>query len=144
MKFRAFAILLLSALPALAHDLIIDAELSQPDVILSATYGLGVPAVDANVHIYSPSDSSTPSFEGRTDSDGRFRFVPSMEGDWLVVVDDGYGHREERSVAVTWSAPEADHSSRPSVLSRAGAGLAVIFGITALFVWGKKRTPIGP
>lgn len=141
MKFRAFAILLLSALPALAHDLIIEAELARPDVLLSASYGFGVPTVDASIRIYPPSDRSTPSFEGRTDVDGGFRFAPSMEGDWLVVVDDGYGHREQRSIAVDWAAPAAGRSPESSVLSRAGAGLAVIFGITALFVWGKKRTP---
>lgn len=144
MKFHAFAILLLSALPALAHGLIIDAELAQPDVVLSTSYGLGLPTADANVRVYSPADSATPSFEGQTDIDGGFRFAPSMEGDWRVIVDDGYGHREQRSIAVAWAAPVESLSSQPNVLSRAGAGLAVIFGITALFAWGKKRTPTVP
>ena len=140
MTLRVALLILMVVCPALAHDLIIDAELAQPDVRLAASYGLGGPTAQATVSVFAPDNPETPLFAGLTDAGGGFTFTPSDEGDWLVVVDDGYGHREQRFVTVVWATAAPAQEPRPSLWSRAGAGLALIFGSTAFFMWGNKRT----
>ncbi len=140
MSLRVALLILMVVYPTLAHDLIIDAELDQPNVRLAASNGLGGPTTRATVSVFAPGNPETPLFAGLTDADGGFTFAPSDEGDWLVVIDDGYGHREQRFVTVDWATSAPDQEPRPSLWSRAGAGLALIFGSTAFFMWGNKRT----
>jgi nickel transport protein len=144
MRLGVALLLLAVAIPAFAHDLIIDAEVARPDVLLAASYGLGVPTAAADVAVYSPADSQTAAFTGQTDVDGRFSFAPSVEGEWRVVVDDGYGHREQRTVAVAWAAPTEPPNPQSSRWTRAGAGLVLIFGVTAFVAWGRRRGPAAP
>ncbi len=140
MTLRVALLILMVVCPALAHDLIIDAELDRPDVRLAASYGLGGPTAQATVSVFAPDNPETPLFVGLTDAGGGFTFTPSDEGDWLVVVDDGYGHREQRFVTVVWATSAPDQEPRPSLWPRAGAGLALIFGLTAFFARSKKHT----
>lgn len=134
---RYVALCLALCLPAFGHELAVDVELRQPEVSLRASYGPGEPA--ANIAVVA-SAAALPEISGETDETGAFTFAPPAEGEWLVRVDDGYGHVATRTILVNWAAPAAELSEQTSLWTRAGAGLVVIFGLTAFAVWGRRRT----
>ncbi len=140
MKFRVILILLLLVKGAMAHDLVLDVEFARPEVIVAASYDLGAPASGADIRVSSPDNATTSEFVGVTDRDGEFRFAPSVEGQWLVELDDGFGHREQRVITVAWADSTTAEPEARDMLSRASTGLVLIFGVTALFAWGRKRS----
>jgi hypothetical protein len=142
---RHVALWLALCLPVFGHELAIDVELQRPEVLLRASYGPGEPAAQVAVAVSSAAAQASWRISGETDESGAFAFTPPAEGEWLVRVDDGYGHIATRMVAVNWTAPAAELSEPASLLARAGAGLAVIFGLTAFVVWGRRRAaPLQP
>lgn len=52
----------------------------------------GVPAY-AKVEVYSPADADLEFQNGRTDTQGRFAFVPNAPGQWRVIMADNMGHK---------------------------------------------------
>lgn len=139
MKIRIVLTALAAVALASAHELVVDVELLRPQMIVSAAYGPGEPSVDATVTISFPELPESLSVTGKTDEEGVFSFTPSQEGECLVRVDDGYGHVQVRSVLMDWDSPAKQNDKRFSLWTRAGTGLAVIFGFTAFFMWGRRR-----
>ena len=55
---------------------------------------------DVEVQVYSP-DAADEAFQTlRTDPSGLASFVPNRAGTWLLVVDDGLGHRVVHEIPV--------------------------------------------
>jgi len=136
---RHVAILLATCLPGFGHELAVDVEMARPAVLLRASYGPGEPA--AHVTVAASATARSAPIKGETDESGAFTFTPSAEGEWLVRVDDGYGHIATRTVVVNWAAPLAEVSDESSLWARTGAGLVVISGLTAFVFWGRRRLP---
>ena len=139
---RYAALWLALCLPIFGHELALDVELQQPEVVLRASYGPGEPAAHVAVAASSEAAPARLEISGETDELGTFAFKPPAEGDWLVRVDDGYGHVATRTVVVNWAAPAAELGEPASLWARTGAGLAVIFGLTAFVVWRWRRTAL--
>lgn len=137
---RYVALWLAIGLPVFGHELAIDVEIQRPEVVLHASYGPGEPAAHVGVIASSAAAPARLGISGETDESGVFAFEPPAEGEWLVRVDDGYGHIATRTVEVNWGAPAAEVSEPASLWARTGAGLALIFGVTAFVVWGRRRT----
>jgi hypothetical protein len=136
---RYVALWLVFSLPAFGHELVVDVEFERPEVLLRASYGPGEPAADVVVTASSAAAPARLGISGETDEDGAFAFTPPAEGEWLIRVDDGYGHVATRTVVVDWAGPAPELSERSSLWARTGAGLALIFGLTAFVVWGRQR-----
>ena len=60
--------------------------------IVSFKYSGGSPASYTEVKIWSPANDSIEFQNGRTDKNGRFSFVPDLEGMWRIALNDGMGH----------------------------------------------------
>jgi len=138
---RYVALLLALCLPAFGHELVVDVEMEQPAVSLRASYGPGEPAANAAVAASSAAAPARLAISGETDESGAFTFAPPAEGEWLVRVDDGYGHIATRTIVVNWARPATGLSEQSSLWARTGAGLFVIFGLTAFVFWGRRRLP---
>lgn len=137
---RLLALVLTLASTAMAHDLALRVEQAQPAVIVYATYGGSEPVTDADVSVFSPDNQQSPFQTGLTDVKGVFAFVPSESGEWLVVFDDGYGHRAERKIAVDFQGDgAASTGSERSTLDKAVLGVSMIFGLTGVFLWLQTR-----
>lgn len=69
-------------------------------IVVTALYDDGEPISYALIKVYGPEDRKVEYQNGRTDAQGRFVFVPSAPGDWLVRLDDGTGHGFDEHVRV--------------------------------------------
>jgi nickel transport protein len=151
-------IVILAASLVLGHGVKIDVSLNSPAVILNCGYDGGEAISYAEVLIYSPTDSETEYQNGRTDSEGKFAFIPNAAGTWKFAVDDGMGHMEEIKILI-----ESSFLNISSEETKAGKsinnksvvdnsviknipliyklifGLGIIFGITGLAFWAKAR-----
>jgi hypothetical protein len=136
---RHVALWLALCMPAFGHELIVDVEIEQPAVSLRASYGLGEPAAHVAVGASSAAAPARLAISGETDEGGAFTFMPPAEGEWLIRVDDGYGHVATRTVVVNWAGPAAELPQSTNLWARTGAGLFVIFGLTAFVFWGRRR-----
>ncbi|MDA1235697.1 MAG: hypothetical protein O3A53_12940 [Acidobacteria bacterium] len=136
---RHVALWLALCTPAFGHELIVDVVMDQPEVSLRASYGLGEPAGHAAVAASSAAAPDRLGIRGETDAGGVFTFTPPAEGEWLIRVDDGYGHIATRTVVVNWAGPTAELPQPANLWARTGAGLLVIFGLTAFVFWGRRR-----
>lgn len=124
-----------------AHDLTVRVEQVAPSVILYSTYAGADPVTDADIAIYSPDNADSPYQTGLTDIQGVFAFVPSGLGEWRAVVDDGFGHRTERTISIDWQADASQESTAPQTTwSKAVTGVAVIFGCTGILLWLRTRS----
>ncbi|GAB6161634.1 hypothetical protein JCM12298_07930 [Desulfothermus naphthae] len=89
----------------------------------------------AKVGITAP-DKKIPFQIGRTDRNGRFCFYPDMPGKWMIVVEDGMGHRLEMNLPVkhiehleTSGNTESSEEKFISKYLRVISGISIIFGI---------------
>jgi hypothetical protein len=135
---RYVALWLAFCLPVFGHELVVDVEIDQPAVSLRASYGPGEPAAHVAV---AASSATSEAIEGETNAGGAFTFAPLAEGEWLIRVDDGYGHVATRTIVVNWAGPAAELPEATNVWTRTGAGLFVIFGLTAFVFWSRRRLP---
>jgi hypothetical protein len=138
---RHIALLLALCLPAYGHQLVVDVEMERPAIFLRASYGPGQPAAHVAVAALAAATPGSPGISGETDASGAFTFTPPAEGEWLVQVDDGYGHIAKRTIVVDWAGSAMQRREQPNLWARTGAGLFVIFGLTAFFVWGRRLFP---
>jgi nickel transport protein len=104
-------------------------------MVVTALYDDGEPISYAAVKIYSPDGGTVEYQNGRTDKSGRFAFVPSEAGEWLVRLDDGTGHGFEEHVRV-----DADLRGKASspVLVKFGQKVIVFL----LLAWGGIMTAL--
>ena len=133
-------LILLLAVAASAHDLTLRIQQAEPAVIVHALYAGSEPVTDADVSIFSPANPDSPFQTGLTDIRGAFAFVPAETGYWRVILDDGYGHRAERTIAVDWqAAPSQAASGERSTFDKAILGVSIIFGWTGVLLWMQTR-----
>ena len=62
-------------------------------VPLEFFYSTGEKMSYCDVKIFSPVDNKFTFQTGRTDLNGRFSFIPDVNGKWLIIVNDGQGHQ---------------------------------------------------
>ena len=135
---KRLALLALAVIaPAGAHDLTVDVELSRPAVILRASYDGADPASNADVEVRWDGGVFQ---HASTDANGVFSFVPDQPGGWGVAVDDGFGHREERTLEIDWEgAPTATNPARAPMWMKLLTGLSLIVGLTGVSYGLKSR-----
>jgi nickel transport protein len=139
--------LLVLALPALAaaHDLVVHLEQAGPAVVLRASYDGADPAGRADVEVFQPGEARNLYQSGSTDAAGAFAFVPTQPGDWLAVVDDGYGHRTETHVEWRGGEVSPAPAAAPSRADWRSAltGVSLLIGLTGIWLWRQSRTAGG-
>lgn len=67
-------------------------------VVLQFRYNIGEPMADTDVVVQSPAGDRWQ--QARTDAAGRFALLPTQEGRWQVIADDGLGHEVRADVEV--------------------------------------------
>jgi nickel transport protein len=124
-----------------AHDLVVRTELSGRAVIVQGDYAGESPVRDAEVRVFESNTEISPTLVGRTDRNGVFSFVPDVAGEWVVIVDDGYGHYAESRITIDEDgAATSNGSGRLSTWLQMLVGVSVIFGITGLWHWRKAAS----
>jgi nickel transport protein len=130
-------LLTLAAVSALAHDFEVTVRTTDEAVIARATYGDQGPAPDAYVAVYAPGEPMNEYQTGQTDRNGYFSFVPGGPGDWEIVIDDGTGHRDRKTVSISaGSPPESEASALPAsqpTWQKLLIGLSLILGLSGFF-----------
>lgn len=112
-------------------------EPSSRAVVVRCQYSSGEPA-DAEVLVYSPAEPARIYQRLRTDLRGRASFVPDMEGQWRVVLDDGLGHRAEVDVSVDAAGGAAGGSAGTGFTIR-DLAVAALVGCALLAWWVLRR-----
>lgn len=105
-------------------------------MVVHCRYSGGEPA-DAEVLVYSPAAPDRVYQRLRTDVRGLASFVPDTDGLWLLVADDGVGHRTHLEISVNEEgvAIGTSGASTPSLRDLAVFGLLGL----ALLAWWKLR-----
>lgn len=139
-------ILLVSTGSSLAHGVNIETSFECGVVVVRSSFSPTQLLVNASVTIYSPADRENAWQTGNTDKTGHFAFVPDVEGEWTVVVDDRKGHMNRTAIAVMSDMTEEKEITEDKIVESAESsdiglsntykiiiGLSLIFGITGIF-----------
>lgn len=159
-KIFILSILVLAgSISAFAHAVLVEFNQHAPVVLVRAGFSKTSAMKNASIEVFAPV-SGALYHTGQTDASGRFAFLPDVEGEWTVKVDDGRGHLKTASITIdasffaTRPAISAEATEKNEVteidikevktesiplLYRLIFGLAVIFGITGI-VYGLKST----
>lgn len=111
---------------------------------VEASYDDGRPMAFCDVAVYFPAGEEAVYRTGETDRNGRYSFIPSSDGEFRIVVDDGMGHAASIRFSVEKGRASAEGSGKRDIscgqtttgtcifngLSR-GAGIVV--GISLIF-----------
>ena len=127
--------------PAWAHGVGYHIDNSQTACIRIA-YDDGEPMSYAKVKVFGPGNAAIEHQNGRTDKNGRFAFVPDTPGPWRVEAGDGMGHAIKAEVNFTPDqaqdkAPADPPKDQGPSVSKAMAGLSLIFFLSGAFFWWK-------
>ena len=138
------ALVLFSYGPVFAHGTI-GRVVEKTSVCVLFTYDDGLPMEYAKVSI-KVADSELPHQTGGTDKNGIFCFVPDHEAQWLVVANDGMGHRQEVSVSVdtgnvsgNMDVVQENQVGGGNRIVKALCGIFGILGFAGLFSWHRSR-----
>ncbi|MBL1210882.1 MAG: carboxypeptidase regulatory-like domain-containing protein [Geminocystis sp. GBBB08] len=99
-----------------AHGSVINYQQKQV-IEIDAKYDNGIPMENAQVIIYSPSDTTQPWLKGITDGKGKFVFTPdfSQGGNWTIKIRSA-GHGNVITIPIKSSSiPENNQINSPSV-----------------------------
>lgn len=99
-------------------------------------YADGEAMAFVQVQVTAPGQEGAVHQRARTDARGRFAFVPTGPGVWIVAAADGQGHRAVRRVTVA-QAPQggAAAATRAAVAEKAAIGpgwMQVLLGLSLL------------
>jgi nickel transport protein len=128
---------LVLAVPAacLAHALGVQCKPEGDRILVEAYYDDNTPARRARVKVEDERGQTV--LEGLTDEEGRFRFPRPAAGEYVVIVDDGAGHRAK--VSLNGRGPTREEFTETPWL-KAVIGLLAILGFAgALWVARRKR-----
>jgi len=104
-------------------------------------YASGEAMAYASVRLFAPSDPAVPFIDGRADRLGRFAFLPSEPGPWVIDADDGDGHKLSMTVqAGAANEPGASPGGRFS-LWRVTLWLSLSANVLAAAAWARARRP---
>lgn len=103
-------------------------------------YSTDEPMAYAEAKVYSPADAKFAYQEGMTDDNGRFAFVPNVDGEWRVVVLQE-GHRAEAKVNVVMAELNSNDGSAPAGPAVTGSSMPqgmelaknALLGVSLLF-----------
>lgn len=162
MKMKIFILSLLvlaGSISAFAHAVLVEFNQHAPVVVVRAGFSKSSAMKNASIEVFAPVSGALYQ-TGQTDASGRFAFLPDVEGEWSVKVDDGRGHRKTASITIDASFFESKPAIATEVSERSEVkeieikevktesipllyrlifGLAVIFGITGI-VYGLKAS----
>jgi nickel transport protein len=147
---------LLTCSAGMAHGINFETTKHPPAVTVKAFFSRTSPVANAQVTIFSPGDDQAYQ-SGRTDKAGYFAFIPSLPGDWVLIVDDERGHVDRVIVPVADSFFDAgatdlgiagieqmqalvqkdESEAGIPLFFRIVVGLALIFGLTGV-IYGYK------
>jgi len=150
------AVILFNSVAAFSHGLEIQVVLNYPAVISTAMYSADEPAKGIMITVFSASDRAKTYQTGQTDPAGKFAFIPDAEGAWMIIADDGHGHKEETEVTVTsgFFHPQPDEPIEVPVAEvvpvestvpdmpksyKILMGLSLLFGITGIYYGFKVK-----
>ena len=125
-----------------AHGAYIETR-NSTTVEIQANYDSGEPMAEAQVLIYEPDSVESPRFKGKTDSEGKFSFVPDQSGDWEATVRiAGHGANsvipisEESTIASTsLASPQLPLPQKIMVMA------AVVWGFVGTALYFQKNKP---
>jgi nickel transport protein len=128
--------------PAQAHGVEITA-VPGPAVVVSGIYSDGEPMSFVKIKVTSPQGKTHQV--GNSDANGNFAFLPNQPGKWLVVAEDGMGHRAETTWQQSADKAASKSSAPPSPAQamdtskwvRAAWGLSALFWLSGLVFWWK-------
>ena len=123
-----------------AHGAYIETR-NSTTVEIQASYDSGEPMAEAQVVIYEPGNPDSPRFEGETDSEGKFSFVPDQPGDWEATVRSA-GHGAISTIPVSEEGTViAALSTNPqlSPLQKITVGGAVVWGLVGTALYFSKK-----
>jgi nickel transport protein len=75
-----------------AHGVEYSSLESSSAIVVEFRYSSGEPLRFAEVTVCFPADTKVEYQSGRSDRNGRFAFLPKIQNEWFVNVDDGRGH----------------------------------------------------
>jgi nickel transport protein len=143
---RSLGLVILTAATCWSHG--VDGYIEEiSGCCVTARYDDGEPMSYAKVEISAP-DSEIGFQSGRTDRNGRFMFLPEVQGKWNVVVTDGMGHRlalplefdPAGSSGGKKDTVDSAPARPPSRAVRIIDGLCIIFGFCGvLYGWKARR-----
>jgi nickel transport protein len=133
-----FLCLLLLAMPAAAHEVIVESGGATATVI-SLHYADGQPFAFEAYELY-PAGNETPAQVGRTDARGRVVFIAGETAEWRLKAWSADGHGVERSIPAV--AGEITLAASPPARSSLWlAGLGGIFGLFGLWqLYARKKS----
>lgn len=99
-------------------------------IVIKAQYSDGTSMAGAFITLTSPDGEKR---EGELDGAGEFVFIPDMEGEWKIEIDDGLGHGKVLTVNVEeGTVKQSEIIKRSSQFQDIITGLGVIIGITGI------------
>lgn len=150
-----FVIILMACLPgiAAAHGVRLSVTAGNDAVVGSASFADGSPMAEAVIELRESTkqDELVTVARSRTHADGRFAVpLPRMPGEFVVVVDDGIGHRAESRLTITVNDSPGDGKNiNVSIANPAShdhshwrewlTGLGYLFGIFGIGSWWLAR-----
>lgn len=140
MKVRGalFALTLLLATPALAHEVLHSVERGRA-VAVKMYFADGEVMAYTEYQLWSPADSKIPYQKGRTDRGGYVAFMPDRPGLWRLKIADDTGHGLDTTIDVGALAPTQSATSLSFIL-RPVLAIAVVAALFAgLFLFYRRR-----
>lgn len=108
-------------------------------------YSGGDPMSYASVLVFGPhSDPDLEYQNGRTDTKGKFAFIPDRAGLWKVIAEDGTGHKGVLSIQIDPASfkknesrdasSTAEHSSSPKTITLGAGGSfrSILLGLSLI------------
>lgn len=105
-----------------AHGAGYEQDTAASAVVLRFHYSIGEPMSDTDVVVTAPD--GTEWSRGRSDREGRFGFVPTEQGLWRAVADDGLGHEVRAEITVGAEAAAANQDT-----TRVGLPPMMLYGL---------------
>ena len=115
-------------------------ESQYKSIALEFFYSTGEKMSYREAKVFSPNDNKFAAQTGRTDEQGRFAFIPDVDGEWRVIVRDEEGHQCEAKINVLGSKPEIqNHDINNDLFVRALLGVSIIFNIAMIILVRRKN-----
>ncbi|GAB1409462.1 hypothetical protein MASR1M90_06160 [Desulfovibrionales bacterium] len=118
---------------AMAHALYATDTWHEGVVLVQFSYAGGDQPSYAAVEVYSPADDKLEFQNGRTDAQGRFAFMPDVQGRWRIIMADNMGHRVEHPVEVNiGSSATSTGTGDNSGVGEFALSLRILLGLSLL------------
>jgi hypothetical protein len=82
----------------------------------------------SEVKVFGPDDPEKLSQVGRTNEEGYFAFVPSVDGKWVVTSDDNNGHLAKAELDIKTQAPPSGDSLQDAAPAAPQVNLEKVLG----------------